>query len=548
MKNANAACNDYIQQLSNGDIKFSVTYPVAQAYVEVFATKNGLQHLATNIVGSEVQTTTGYAYSYVMPASFYATGDNIQTRFYSYVSNGPGVFVPGPSEGVWSDPFFYNQTQCTTNTTGCDYPDAGNMKLTIQPDGSVTYSITFDHLQAYVELFAKKDGLQNIALNIVGSQINNPDGTYTYTYTTAPNMYEQGSQIQYRFYSYEPSSPGVFTPGPTENVWSQTVTYVPCGITAVYVSLDGNDNNPGTKTAPVKSILKGLALAAKYNAKDVYVAEGTYTSSYYDQGPVTSVVLSNGINLLGGYSLDFNERDLTFTNHVTTLTETIDWDTHPRYFTPAVVYARKITLPTIFEGFVITGGMATEMASGLVIDSCTSNFIVRYNKITNNSYNFRCPWPSGGNLYESASSAQIYNNIITNGSRPDGQGQDFRANGSYSGVPLSDVHDNTFTCSSSQYIYSTPTNFHDNTYVCSTSNARLDETEPVISSQMNTSVQLSNLTADDYTVEVYGLLGQRFIQVKNQSNISLSALQNGTYVIVLSQGEHKTSKLILVQR
>jgi hypothetical protein len=240
MKNVNAACNNYIQQLSNGDIKFYVTYPAAQTYVEVFATKNGLQHLATNIVGSQIQSSAGYTYSYIIPGSFYTTGDNIQTRFYSYVLNGPGVFVPGPSEGVWSDPFFYNQTQCDTNTVGCGYSDVGNIKLTINTDGSVTFSITFDQPQAYVELFAKKNGVQNVALNIVSSQVNNSNGTYSYNYTTATNAYAQGNQVQYRFYSYKAASPGVFTPGPSENVWSQTVIYTPCvnNIADVYVSLN----------------------------------------------------------------------------------------------------------------------------------------------------------------------------------------------------------------------------------------------------------------------------------------------------------------------
>jgi hypothetical protein len=287
-------------------------------------------------------------------------------------------------------------------------------------------------------------------------------------------------------------------------------------------------------------------LAATYHASNVHVAEGTYTSYYYDQGPVTSVQLSNGINLLGGYSLDFKERDLTFTNHVTTLTQSINWDSHPRYFTPAVVYARKITLPTIFEGFVVTGGMSTEMASGLVIDSCNSNFIVRYNKITDNSYNFRTLWPAGGNVYENASSTQIYNNIITNGSRPDGAAQDFRANGSYPGSSLSDVHNNIFTCSSSQYIYSTPTNYHDNSYLCT--NARMATSDPVIANQTDNTIQIFNLSSDNFTVEVYGILGERFIQKFNQTSFSLNELQSGTYVIVLSQGDQKTSKLIVVQK
>jgi hypothetical protein len=72
--------------------------------------------------------------------------------------------------------------------------------------------------------------------------------------------------------------------------------------------------------------------------------------------------------------------------------------------------------------------------------------------------------------------------------------------------------------------------------------------EPVIANQTDNTIQIFNLSSDSFTVEVYGILGERFIQKFNQTSFSLNELQSGTYVIVLSQGDQKTSKLIVVQK
>jgi hypothetical protein len=113
------ACNQFIEQLSNGDLRFSVTFPQPQFYVEVFSRKNGVQNVAQNIVASEVANSGGgYTYSLVRAASKYAAGNNVEVRFYSYRSGQPGVFTPGPAEAVWAPVFTYGSGACNTAPSG----------------------------------------------------------------------------------------------------------------------------------------------------------------------------------------------------------------------------------------------------------------------------------------------------------------------------------------------------------------------------------------------------------------------------------------------
>ncbi len=102
-------------------------------------------------------------------------------------------------------------------------PGAGttcNTYIQAMPNGDLRFFVTFAEPQAYVEVFSQKNGIQNVAQNIVSSQVNNPNGTYTYSLIRAKSGYPDGSQVIVRFYSYKTNSPGVFTPGPTSSVWS----------------------------------------------------------------------------------------------------------------------------------------------------------------------------------------------------------------------------------------------------------------------------------------------------------------------------------------
>lgn len=82
--------------------------------------------------------------------------------------------------------------------------------------GNVKYSVTLPSGQRYVEVFSRKNGVQNVAQNITSSGVANADGTTTYSYVKSG--YQSGNLIEYRFYSY--IGPGVFTPGPAASVWA----------------------------------------------------------------------------------------------------------------------------------------------------------------------------------------------------------------------------------------------------------------------------------------------------------------------------------------
>lgn len=78
--------------------------------------------------------------------------------------------------------------------------------------------------------------------------------------------------------------------------------------TSIFVATTGDDANAGTMDAPVKTVARGLTLAAAQGKTALYLAKGTYNES---------VTLISGISLYGGYDAAAGwQRQLT---HVTTL-------------------------------------------------------------------------------------------------------------------------------------------------------------------------------------------------------------------------------------
>jgi hypothetical protein len=63
--------------------------------------------------------------------------------------------------------------------------------------------------------------LQNIALNMIQSEVNNGDGTFTYSHTVPASQYQANDLVKVRFYAYEAGKPAVFTPGPSDSIWSE---------------------------------------------------------------------------------------------------------------------------------------------------------------------------------------------------------------------------------------------------------------------------------------------------------------------------------------
>lgn len=69
----------------------------------------------------------------------------------------------------------------------------------------------------------------------------------------------------------------------------------------IYVRTDGDDENPGTPTLPLRTITEGLnraaaSLGSAAPKRDVYVASGSYTEA---------IVIPDGVHVHGGYQRDF---------------------------------------------------------------------------------------------------------------------------------------------------------------------------------------------------------------------------------------------------
>jgi hypothetical protein len=114
---------------------------------------------------------------------------------------------------------------------------------------------------------------------------------------------------------------------------------------ALYVSaLSGSDANPGTAAAPVRTIGKGLTLAAsRPKPVDVRVGEGTYPEK---------VALLEGANLLGGFDCSplpcSSTRDPA-TNHSTIVDQDFE----------GVLAPSTVTRATSLDGFTVTGKAGT---------------------------------------------------------------------------------------------------------------------------------------------------------------------------------------------
>ena len=92
--------------------------------------------------------------------------------------------------------------------------------------GSAKFSLRLSEQKVQVHLFCKKNNIQDyviIDLQITG-EVNNGDGTYTYTQTRI-GAYVNGDSIVARYYTYTPASGQVFYQGPTDSTWSVPLVY-----------------------------------------------------------------------------------------------------------------------------------------------------------------------------------------------------------------------------------------------------------------------------------------------------------------------------------
>jgi hypothetical protein len=136
------------------------------------------------------------------------------------VTNGQTVTLPvGTHRIVWQ---LTDGSQTVTRTQTFVVSDPPARRL---DNGDMLYSVTLTGRQAYVEAFVQQNGIQNVAGNIVSSEVANGDGTFTYSRVVPASRYRAGDVIHVRFYSYQSGRPGVFTPGPTDQIWFPDVIY-----------------------------------------------------------------------------------------------------------------------------------------------------------------------------------------------------------------------------------------------------------------------------------------------------------------------------------
>ncbi len=108
-----------IAKRSDGKLKYTVTFGEARTNVQLFAKKNGTQHLTPLMT----QTNNGngtYTYSYDPDPTVYINGDSIVARVYSSI-NGTQLFTPGPTSSTWTAPYTYanNAAPIASFTISC---------------------------------------------------------------------------------------------------------------------------------------------------------------------------------------------------------------------------------------------------------------------------------------------------------------------------------------------------------------------------------------------------------------------------------------------
>jgi len=118
---------------------------------------------------------------------------------------------------------------------------------------------------------------------------------------------------------------------------------------AIFVSVVGNDLNPGTPELPVRTISKGVERCPETGKEHVYVASGLYSER---------VSLAEGVRIFGGFPPDFSKRDWKVNG------TTIEGKISPDPAIPrAAVLGYGVGLgpkTSSFEGFTIVGPLVIE--------------------------------------------------------------------------------------------------------------------------------------------------------------------------------------------
>ena len=208
----------------------------------------------------------------------------------------------------------------------CALPTLGQGNVCDLGGGQLEYRVTLPSGERYVELFVRQNGIQNLAQAIAGFGVDHGDGSTTYV--LARGGYAPSDVVEYRFYSYLPAAPGVFTPGPSEPVWYTRsaapvthVTNVAVGKDAavVYASLGTGpsaDRNFGSATTVdigeyhlTSEGLFGYSLAGVLPAGAVVTkAELVVPESYAPGGPIVSMRVGRVVGAWSESTVTWNTR------------------------------------------------------------------------------------------------------------------------------------------------------------------------------------------------------------------------------------------------
>jgi hypothetical protein len=101
-----------------------------------------------------------------------------------------------------------------------------NATMQTMANGNIQYMLRLPGPPvAYIEVFARQNGVQTVSGDFRSSQVANADGTFTYTKVVSGSSYHTGDVIDFRFYYYRSGQTGVFLPGPTAATWYPATTY-----------------------------------------------------------------------------------------------------------------------------------------------------------------------------------------------------------------------------------------------------------------------------------------------------------------------------------
>ncbi len=98
--------------------------------------------------------------------------------------------------------------------------------------------------------------------------------------------------------------------GSSSSVSSSTSSGSGLSGSIIYVAKTGDDNNPGTKTSPMKTIQEAINKAAASGFTGIYAATGVYKNGdgLLDDGQNGMTITNNNLQIIGGWNNTFTSQ------------------------------------------------------------------------------------------------------------------------------------------------------------------------------------------------------------------------------------------------